>query len=81
MYPGGAPIKRLTECFSMYSLMSIRTMLRSSSNKLRANALASSVLPTPVGPKNRKLPIGLLGSAIPARERKIAFVTLSTASS
>ena len=81
MYPGGAPIKRLTECFSIYSLISILTILRSSSNKLRAKALASSVLPTPVGPKNRKLPIGLFGSAIPARERNIALVTLSTASS
>ena len=26
-YPGGAPIRRDTEYFSMYSLMSIRTML------------------------------------------------------
>ena len=29
-YPGGAPIRRDTECFSMYSLISIRTMLFSS---------------------------------------------------
>ena len=42
------------ECFSMYSLMSIRTMFFSSSNSACASALASSVLPTPVGPRNRK---------------------------
>ena len=79
-YPGGAPIRRDTECFSMYSLMSILTMLFSSSNNLSANAFASSVLPTPVGPKNRKEPIGFVGSLMPALERIIASVTFSTAS-
>ena len=34
-----------------YSLISRRTMLDSSSNRLAASAFASSVLPTPVGPK------------------------------
>ena len=59
--PGGAPISLDTECFSMYSLISMRTIFCSSSNRLSARALASSVLPTPVGPKNRKEPMGLLG--------------------
>ena len=37
-----------------------------------ASARASSVLPTPVGPRNRKLPIGRSGSESPARERRSA---------
>ena len=36
---------------------------------------ASSVLPTPVGPRNRNEPIGRLGSESPARERRIALAT------
>ena len=56
-------------------------MLCSSSNKLSAKAFASSVLPTPVGPRNRNEPIGLRGSLIPALERIIASDTFSTASS
>jgi hypothetical protein len=36
-------------CFSMYSLMSSRTMFSSLSNIDSASARASSVLPTPVG--------------------------------
>ena len=47
--------------------MSIRIMCFSESNNDAANDFANSVLPTPVGPKNKKLPIGLLGSLIPAR--------------
>ena len=35
--------------------MSMRTIARSSSNRNSASALASSVLPTPVGPRNRKI--------------------------
>jgi len=80
-YPGGAPIRRATECFSIYSLMSIRTIFVSSSNKYAAKLLASSVLPTPVGPKNKKEPIGFVGSLIPALERKIASATKRTPSS
>ena len=56
-------------------------MLRSSSNRACASALASSVLPTPVGPRNRKLPMGRLGLAMPARLRRMASLTLVTASS
>ena len=65
----------------MYSDISILIMLCSSSNKLSAKAFASSVLPTPVGPRNMNEPIGLRLSCIPALERIIASVTLSTASS
>ena len=46
-----------------------------------ASALASSVLPTPVGPRKRKVPIGRSGSARPARERRSAVATASIASS
>ena len=38
----------------MYSDMSMRTMAFSLSNRYSASAFANSVLPTPVGPKNRK---------------------------
>ena len=65
----------------MYSDISIRTMLCSSSNRASARAFASSVLPTPVGPKNRNEPIGWSGFAMPALERSIASLTFSTASS
>ena len=80
-YPGGAPINLATLYFSMYSLISMRTILFSSSKRLAANVFASSVLPTPVGPKNRKDPIGFDGSLIPAFERKIASETNCTPSS
>ena len=45
--------------FSMYSLMSMRTMLSSLSNRYSARDLVSWVFPTPVGPKKRKVPMGL----------------------
>ena len=50
-----------------YSLMSMRTMARSSSNRKSASARASSVLPTPVGPRNRNEPIGRFGRQPGAR--------------
>ena len=46
-----------------------------------ASARTSSVLPTPVGPRNRKLPMGLRGSLSPARARRTAFEMLTIASS
>jgi hypothetical protein len=58
---GGAPIMRDTLCFSWYSDMSIRTIACSSSNMNSARARASSVLPTPVGPRKMKLPSGRFG--------------------
>ena len=64
----------------MYSLMSMRTMAVSSSNRKAASALVSSVLPTPVGPRKMNEPIGRLGSCRPARARRTAVETASTAS-
>jgi hypothetical protein len=39
-----------------------------------ASVLASSVLPTPVGPRNMKDAMGRFGSASPARDRWMASV-------
>ena len=44
-------MRRAVVCFSMYSDMSRRMRLSSESKSCWANALAVSVLPTPVGPK------------------------------
>ena len=63
---------RATECFSMYSLMSMRTMACSSSKRNSASARAVSVLPTPVGPRKMNEPIGRSGSWSPARARRTA---------
>src|SRR5947208_15325762 len=60
-------MSRATVCFSMYSLMSRRTIAFSSSNRNSASAFARSVLPTPVGPRNRNEPSGRFGSCMPAR--------------
>jgi hypothetical protein len=48
--------------------MSMRTIASCVSNMNSASARASSVLPTPVGPRNRNEPIGRSGSDSPARE-------------
>src|ERR1022692_3338978 len=61
--------------------MSMLIMARSSSNRNCASARASSVLPTPVGPRKMKLPIGRLGSFKPERARITASATAVTASS
>ena len=72
---------RETACFSMYSDISI-WMRDSWSPKMRsAKILAKCVLPTPVGPKNIKEPMGLLGSFRSARDRRKAFATTSVAKS
>ena len=63
----------------MYSLMSMRVRAFSSLNRNSARALASSVLPTPVGPTKRKEPRGLFGSESPARLRRMASATALTA--
>src|ERR1700692_2675006 len=65
----------------MYSDMSMRISERSSSNKNSARARASSVLPTPVGPRKMNEPMGRLGSLRPARERRRALATRSKAGS
>ena len=46
-----------------------------------ASARASSVLPTPVGPRKTNEPIGRSGSCSPVRARRSAFATAATASS
>ena len=68
-------------CRSWNSLMSIRIIRSSLPNSASASARASSVLPTPVGPRNRKLPMGRFGSPSPARERRTASAIAVTASS
>src|SRR5580765_8328400 len=56
----------------MYSDMSKRIRAWSLANRKLASARASSVLPTPVGPRKTKLPTGRAGFFSPARERRIA---------
>ena len=56
-------------------------MAFSSPKRLAAKARANSVLPTPVGPKNKNEPIGRFGSLRPARARRTALETATTASS
>eukprot|EP00878_Enallax_costatus_P047205 GHUV01057642.1.p1 GENE.GHUV01057642.1~~GHUV01057642.1.p1 ORF type:complete len:125 (-),score=22.90 GHUV01057642.1:902-1276(-) len=73
-------MSRLTLCFSMYSPMSMRIIMRSSSNRRLAKAFASSVLPTPVGPRNRKL-LPLVRDARPALLLSTAAATAFTAAS
>ena len=70
-----------TLCFSMYSDISTRIRALSVPNMASARALHSSVFPTPVGPKNKKDPIGRLGSLSPTRPLRMAFATAVTASS
>src|SRR3989344_2174526 len=65
----------------MNSDMSMRIRCSSESNMNSASALHSSVLPTPVGPRNRNEPYGRCGSPRPARERRMASDTSRTASS
>jgi hypothetical protein len=67
-------MSRETEKRSMYSDMSMRTMAFSLSNRNEASCLHSSVLPTPVGPKNRNEPSGLLCECSPAREIRTALL-------
>ena len=57
----------------MNSLMSILMSASSLPNMNSASALASSVLPTPVGPRKMNEPIGRLGSLRPARARRTAL--------
>ncbi|MCY1361018.1 hypothetical protein D9M69_476690 [compost metagenome] len=64
----------------MNSDMSMRTSASSVSKRNSASALHSSVLPTPVGPRKRNEPLGRFGSARPARERRTALDTATTAS-
>ncbi len=68
-YPGGAPMRRDTVCRSMYSDISKRM----SSTPINIdNCRVTSVLPTPVGPANRNVPIGFSSSRNPDRDILIA---------
>ena len=68
-----------TECFSMNSDMSKRTSDFSLPNRKAASARATSVLPTPVGPRNRNDPAGRALDFKPARERRIALASAEMA--
>ena len=68
-------------CFSIYSDMSKRMRASSLPKRAAASALQSSVLPTPVGPRKRKEPMGRPGSFSPARPRRMARATARTAAS
>src|SRR3989441_893989 len=81
MYPGGEPTSRDTECFSIYSDMSTWIIASSSPNRNSASVRASSVLPTPDGPRKMNEPVGRFGSLMPARARRIERETASIASS
>ena len=72
-------MSRETECFSIYSDISRRIIACSSPYTASASARHSSVLPTPVGPRNRKLPTGRAGSLSPTLPRRTALATVSTA--
>jgi hypothetical protein len=63
----------------MYSDMSMRIIDSASSNMYSASERATSVLPTPDGPRNTNEPVGRFGSFRPARERRIALETTSIA--
>ena len=71
-------MSRDTVCASMYSLMSKRM---NSMPSTEASCLATSVLPTPVGPANRKEPTGFSGWPRPARDSLIADASAWIASS
>ena len=65
----------------MYSDISTLIKAFSLPKSASARAFDNSVLPTPVGPKNRNEPIGLFGDLSPTRLRLTAFARAVTASS
>ena len=70
-----------TLCFSIYSDISTRIRSSSLPNKAFANVFDNSVLPTPVGPKNKNDPIGRFGLLRPTLLLFTALATALTASS
>ena len=74
-------MSRDTENFSIYSLMSIRTIASSSSNKYFRQGARKLGFADAVVPRKMKEPIGFLSSCRPARLRRIASATAFTASS
>ncbi len=63
----------------MYSDMSKRISERSLPNRKAASVRATSVLPTPVGPRKMNEPTGRLGFLSPARVRRMARATAEMA--
>ena len=61
--------------------MSRRLSASSDPNRNSASARASSVFPTPVGPRKMNTPTGRRGSLMPARARRTALATITMASS
>ncbi len=57
----------------------MRIIASSSPNRNSASVRASSVLPTPEGPRKMNEPVGRLGSFRPARERRMALEMTSMA--
>ena len=72
-------INRETSSARTYSFMSIRIIRPSPPKYTSARAFESSVLPTPVGPRNRNVPIGRFWLRTPARARRSASLTTLTA--
>ena len=70
-----------TLCFSIYSDISTRIRSSSLPNRALASVFESSVLPTPVGPRNKNDPIGRFGLLSPTLLLFTAFATALTASS
>ena len=64
----------------MNSDMSTWIIASSSPKRNEASVRASSVLPTPDGPRKMNEPVGRFGSLIPARARRIALDTATIAS-
>ena len=73
-------MRREIECFSEYSLASIRIMASAESKRRVARVLLRSVFQVPEGPAKRKLAIGRRAFAKPLLERRIALATALTAS-
>jgi hypothetical protein len=74
-------MRRLTECFSMYSDMSMRTMARSSSKRKSARLPGQLGLADAGGAEEQERADGPVGVGQPARLRRMALATAATASS
>src|SRR5215813_8434738 len=74
--PGREPMRPATELPSLYSAISTRIRLSSSSNRASARALVISVLPTPVGPTKRNE----AGRLVRRRSARICRAALATRS-
>ena len=73
--------EEIANVISMMSGVPVQRMAQAEPNIYFANCFAKCVLPTPVGPRNIKVPMGWFGSFNPTRLRKIALVSFSIAAS